>query len=100
MMKTTFLSKALAFVSTISLFYASLIPAFAFQAGQQPMAELTVTGNAVGGEMPFVTVNGERAATGRSVPSPAQIAFPAQTDAPVTFGKAGRIELSPNTTIN
>lgn len=64
------------------------------------MAELTVTGTAAGGEMPSVTVNGERAATGRSVASPAQISVPAQTNATVSFGKAGRIELSPNTTIN
>lgn len=96
MLKTKFISNALALVSIFSLLFVSLTPVKA----QQTMAELTVTGTAERGELPFVTVNGERAVTGRSLGSPSQISVPASARASISFGKAGQIELSPGANVN
>lgn len=60
--------------------------------------ELTVTGNGLNGEAPFVTVNGEAAKSGRSIFSSSVIATPASSGAVINLGKSGVIELAPNTT--
>jgi len=62
--------------------------------------ELTVTGNGLNGEAPFVTVNGEAAKSGRSIFSSSVIATPAGAGAVINLGKSGVIELAPNTTFN
>lgn len=61
--------------------------------------ELSVSGKSVNGETPFVKVNGEAAQTGRSIFSSSTIATPADASAIVNLGKAGKIELSPDTTL-
>jgi hypothetical protein len=67
-------------------------------ASEKAAGELLVTGKSIHGETPFVTVNGETAKTGRSVFSSSTIATPENASAIINMGKAGRIELAPNTT--
>ena len=59
--------------------------------------ELTISGKSVGAETPFVLVNGEAAQNGRSIFSASTIATPENTGAIISLGKAGKIELAPNT---
>lgn len=63
-------------------------------------AELTVLGKSANGDDPVVLVNGEPAKSGRSVFSSTTIATPADASAIVSIGKAGRLELDPNTSLN
>lgn len=61
--------------------------------------ELIVTGKTVNGETPVVSVNGESAKTGRSVFSSSTITTPENASAIINMGRAGKIELAPNTTL-
>lgn len=61
--------------------------------------ELIVTGTTVNGETPVVSVNGESAKTGRSVFSSSTIATPENASAIINVGRAGKIELAPNTVL-
>lgn len=70
----------------------------ALAGSEKAAGELLVTGKNINGETPFVTVNGETAKTGRSVFSSSTIATPENASAVIIMGKAGRIELAPNTT--
>ena len=63
-------------------------------------AELTVSGKNVNGETPVVMVNGEAAKSGRSIFSYSTIATPDETSATISMGKAGQIELGPNSSLN
>ncbi len=69
-------------------------------AGSERVAgELSVSGKIINGETPFVKVNGEAAQSGRSIFSSSTIATPENASATVNIGKAGKIELAPNTTL-
>jgi hypothetical protein len=92
--------RTIAFVLAWSLLIVSSIKVEAVPKSQQTMAELTVTGKMPNGEAPTVMVNGESVISGRSVASPAQLSVPTGIDATLSFGKAGRIELTPGTKIN
>lgn len=59
----------------------------------QLMGELTINGESI------VTVNGERATSGRSISSSTVIATSADSTAVINLGKAGRIELAPNSSL-
>ncbi len=59
--------------------------------------ELTVIGGNSTGETSFVTVNGEVAKSGRTVFSSSTISTPEGMGAIINFGKAGKIQLAPNT---
>ncbi|HEX8197871.1 MAG TPA: hypothetical protein VF571_16895 [Pyrinomonadaceae bacterium] len=61
---------------------------------RQLMGELTVTGASA------ASVNGERAATGRSISSSSVVATSAETTAIINLGKIGRIELAPNSSLS
>lgn len=63
-------------------------------------AELTVSGKNINGETPVVMVNGDAAKSGRSVFSSSTIVTPADTTAVLSMGKAGQIELGPNSSLN
>lgn len=63
-------------------------------------AELTVSGKNVNGESPFVMVNGETAKSGRSIFPSSTIVTPDETSAVISMGKAGQIELGPNSSLN
>ncbi|HEX9960347.1 MAG TPA: hypothetical protein VGB00_05415, partial [Pyrinomonadaceae bacterium] len=62
--------------------------------------ELTVSGKAVNGEIPVVTVNGEAAQSGRTIFSSSTITTSESSSAVINLGKIGKIELAPNTTIS
>lgn len=59
--------------------------------------ELLVSGKMVNGQNPFVKINGETAQSGRSIFSGSTIATPENASAIINLGKAGKIELAPNT---
>lgn len=59
--------------------------------------ELLVSGKNINGQAPFVTINSEAAQSGRSVFSSSTIATPENASAIINLGKAGKIELAPNT---
>lgn len=62
--------------------------------------ELLVSGKAVGGQNPSVKVNGETAQSGRSIFTASTIATPDNAGATINLGKAGKIELAPNTVVS
>ena len=61
--------------------------------------ELLVSGKNVNGQAPFVTINNEAAQSGRSVFSSSTVSTPENASAIINLGKAGKIELAPNTTL-
>lgn len=63
-------------------------------------AELTVSGRNLNGEAPIVLVNGEAAKSGRSIFSSSTVATPDGSTAVISIGKAGRLELEPNSSVN
>lgn len=89
-------------VST-ALIAAILLISTQFSAAQNRgvMGELTVTNNTggVAGEG-FVTVDGQRAVTGRTIMSPADIVTPAQAGATIWLAPAGSISIEPNTRVS
>lgn len=62
--------------------------------------EVLVSGKTVFGQKLFVKINGENAQSGRSLFTGSTISTPENTNAIVNLGKAGTVELSPNTIIN
>ena len=60
------------------------------------VGELTIT--ASGSDIPNVTVNGEMAKSGRSIFSSSVVSTPENASAVINLGKAGSIELAPNST--
>lgn len=64
------------------------------------VGELTVSGKAVDGEAPVAMVNGEASKSGRSVFSSSNISTPEDTNAVLSLGKAGRLEIDPNSSVN
>lgn len=67
----------------------------AFATTVKPVGELIVTGTR---SEKAVTVNGEPAASGRTIFAASTITTPEGMTAVLDFGKAGKIELAPNTT--
>lgn len=63
-------------------------------------AELTVSGKVLNGEAPVVMVNGEASKSGRSIFSSSTVATPDETTATIGIGKAGQLELDPNSSVN
>lgn len=76
----------------ITIFTTSSIAAAAAPAVL--MGELTIEGAS------GVSVNGERAASGRSISSSSVVATSTDSSAVINLGKTGKIELSPNSSIN
>lgn len=88
-----FANKALALSLLLAVISASSMVTLA--ASTKPVGELIVSG---GKADVSVTVNGEPATTGRTVFSSSTITTPEGVTAVLNLGKAGRIELGPNTT--
>jgi hypothetical protein len=61
--------------------------------------ELLVSANNLNGETPFVKVNGEAAQSGRSIFSSSTVTTPENASAILNLGKAGKIELAPNSVL-
>ncbi len=98
MLKSKFTGQ-ISFVFAFFIFSASLTGVFS-QSLPNTMAQLRILGNAPGGEMLAVNINGEKSANGSSLVSPAKITVPSSTTAVVNFENAGQIELSPGTVVN
>jgi len=86
-----------------ALFAAILFTSPKFLSAQNKglIGELTVIKNSssTAGEE-FVTIDGERAVTGRSVISPADIVTSAQTSAKISVPQTGIVTISPGTKVN
>jgi len=63
------------------------------------VGELTVIGSNAFGDVSSVTINGEAAKSGRTVFSSSTINTPEGMEAIVSFGKAGKIQFAPGTTL-
>jgi hypothetical protein len=99
MSKTIWIRNAIATSLAGAVFITSSMVSLAAP-GNQPMAELTVSGASINGEAPTVSINGERAFSGRSVQSSTTVTTPATSSATINLGKLGRIELAPNSSLN
>jgi len=87
------LKKAITFGMTLVLVAAYSFVVLADSG--KAVGELVVSG---GSSSAFVTVNGESAKNGRTVFSSSTLTTPAEFGAVLNLGKAGKIELAPNST--
>lgn len=92
------LNKALTMCLTIAIITTYSLVVLA--ANDKIVGELVVSGKITNGQNLFVKINGEAAQSGRSVFSGTTIATPENTTAVINLGKAGKIELAPNTTLS
>jgi len=84
--------------TVITLVITILVSSPNFLAAQQKLlGDLSVTNNSPEG---FVTVNGERVTSGRSIPSPSMILTSPQASAKISLSNTGTISLSPNSKLN
>lgn len=96
--------KSFAFALIAAMFFAAVSPQILRAQTARLFGELTVIKNgatpaatAGGG---FVTVDGVRAESGRSVMSPSDIVTPADASAKVAFAQTGTLTLAPNTSMS
>jgi hypothetical protein len=94
MSKTLWIRNAIAASLASAVFMTSSMFALAAHGNQPLMAELTVSGAPTDGDAPFVSVNGERAYSGRTIQSSTTITTPATSSATVSLGTLGRVELA------
>lgn len=67
-------------------------------AGSEKIAgEILISGKTIDGQNPVVKVNGETVQSGRTIFTASTIATPENAGAVVNLGKAGKIELAPDT---
>lgn len=94
--------KSFVLFAVFTIFFAAVSPQLLRAQNARLFGELTVIKNAVAPSAAsgFVTVDGVRADSGRTVPSPSDIATPADATAKVTFAQTGTLTLAPNSTIN
>lgn len=85
-----------------AIFFAAVAPQLLRAQSGRLFGELTVIKNAVAPTAGngFVTVDGVRADSGRTVPSPSDIVTPPDTSAKVSFAQTGTLTLAPNTAMN
>src|SRR5215212_4920103 len=83
----------------LSLFAAILLtsPQFLLAQTPRPVGELTITSTGDGG---FVTINGERGVSGRSITSPSEITTSPQARAKISLAQTGTILIEPNSKLN
>jgi len=83
----------------LSLFAAILLtsPQFLLAQTPRPVGELTITSTGDGG---FVTINGERGVSGRSITSPSEITTSPQARAKISLAQTGTILIEPNSRLN
>lgn len=97
MNKRFWMRKALSMCLTIAVIAAYSTVVFA--SFDKAVGEISVRGIAAGEQTMVVKINGENAQSGRSFFSGSVVATPQNASAVVNLGKAGAIELSPNTTM-
>ncbi len=93
------LSHVTVFVLTIAILTGQTMFVFAVPAGSFAAGEVTVTGTAKTGEKPFVLINGDPAFSGRTFFADGTITTPEASSASIDFGKIGRINLGPDSTL-
>ncbi len=71
----------------------------ALASNDKAAGELTVSSRSFSGEVSSVTVNGEAAKSGRTVFSSSTILTPENSSAVINMGKAGQIEIAPNSNV-
>lgn len=71
----------------------------ALASNDKAAGELTVSSRSFSGEVSSVTVNGEAAKSGRTVFSSSTIITPENSSAVINMGKAGQIEIAPNSNV-
>lgn len=96
MSKTLWVRNTIAASLASAVFMTSSMFALAAPGNQLQLAELTVSGSTVDGDAPFVSVNGERAFSGRTIQSSTTITTPSTSSATISLGKLGRVELAPD----
>ncbi|HEX8249523.1 MAG TPA: hypothetical protein VF599_15205 [Pyrinomonadaceae bacterium] len=72
-------------------------PQFLLAQTSRLVGELTITSTGEGG---FVTVNGERVVSGRSITSPSEIATSPQARARISLAQTGTVLIEPNSKLN
>lgn len=87
------------FVLTFALLTSQTMFVFAVPEANFSAGEVTVTGTAKAGEKPFVLINGDTAFSGRTFFANGTITTPESTSASIDFGKIGRINLGPASTL-
>ena len=83
----------------VSLFVSSSMIALAAP-GSAVSGEITVSGNSVDGMQPSVSLNGEKALSGRTFFTSGTISTPEGSSATIDLGKLGRISMSPNSSLS
>ena len=96
MSKTLWVRKTIATSLASAVFMTSSMFALAAPGNQPQLGELTVSGASIDGDVPFVSVNGERAFTGRTIQSATTITTPSTSSATISLGKLGRVEVAPD----
>lgn len=86
-----------AFTSCILVIFIASCSMVTLATSNKPVGELLVTGSQLT-DAASVTVNGESAKTGRTIFSSSTISTPENMGAMINLGKAGKLELAPNTT--
>ncbi|HVF30845.1 MAG TPA: hypothetical protein VNA22_07740 [Pyrinomonadaceae bacterium] len=92
-------SRLLTLISAFALLTTQTMFVFAASDSRAVAGEITVRGTARTGEKPFVLVNGDRAFSGRTFFSGGTITTESSS-ATVDFGKLGRLEIGPGSTLN
>jgi len=82
----------------VSLFVSSSMVALAN--GNALSGEITVSGNSVDGMQPSVSLNGEKALSGRTFFTSGTISTPEGSSATIDLGKLGRVSMSPNSSLS
>jgi hypothetical protein len=95
---TAVFSRLMVLALTVSVLAGQTMFAFALTSGNLA-GEITVTGRQEAGEKPFVLVNGDPAFSGRTFFSDGTITTTETSSASIDFGKIGRVNLGPNSTL-
>src|SRR4028119_2134233 len=96
MSKTLWVRKTIATTLASAVLMTSSMFALATPGNQPQLAELIVSGAPADGDIPFGSVNGERAFSGRTIQSSTTITTPSTSSATINLGKLGRVEIAPN----
>lgn len=91
-------SHATVFVLTFAILTSQTMFVFAVPGTNFSAGEVTVTGTANAGEKPFVLINGDAAFSGRTFAN-GTITTPESSSASIDFGKIGRVNLGPASTL-
>jgi hypothetical protein len=89
--------KVLSLCLSVAIIATYSAPALA--TSEKIAGEISISGKTAQGQNLFVKIDGENAQSGRSIFSASTIATPDNASAIVNLGKAGKIELAPNTIV-